>query len=251
MHVLLIGAEYPGTSHRLPGPYNDLSTMKGVLSSKYALQDTDFTILTDQSGTPAEYLPTIANIRRGLADLVEFANAETGPVSLIMYYTGHGVQVADTSGDEADGRDEAMLASDGLLRDDVIHEELNRKLPENAWLCVLADTCHSATIIDPPYVISNGNIFKNSKRAVNDIRATITSISACADARVAYSVMNGGRWQGAFTIALKSVLGRKQTTYDVVQTVRNIASITKNLVGRVVVGGSSSPGLQQYLALPR
>lgn len=72
---------------------------------------------------------------------------------VLVYYSGHGLQVTDRDGDEADGRDEALtlhslgLAPDGYvgtLVDDRI-DELFALLPDRDVFFVV-DACHSGTV---------------------------------------------------------------------------------------------------------
>jgi metacaspase-1 len=72
-----------------------------------------------------------------------------------MHYSGHGTQIPDDDGDEADGMDEALCPVDyqteGMIRDDDIYRELVATLPAGCRLTVLMDCCHSGTILDLPY----------------------------------------------------------------------------------------------------
>lgn len=54
------------------------------------------------SGKPGEDVPTLANIKAAIGWLV--AGAKAGD-RLVLHYSGHGGQVADVTGDEADGYD--------------------------------------------------------------------------------------------------------------------------------------------------
>ncbi len=64
----------------------------------------------------------------------------------VFYYSGHGYHIKDTSGDEADGEDEALVLSDGnrneLFLDDALFGYLNAI---RAKKMVILDSCHSGT----------------------------------------------------------------------------------------------------------
>lgn len=69
---------------------------------------------------------------------------EAGDVYFI-YYSGHGGQVMDLSGDEDDDLDETWCLYDGQLIDDEIHYLLTEFKP-GVRIVVLSDSCHSGTI---------------------------------------------------------------------------------------------------------
>lgn len=57
--------------------------------------------------------------------------------------SGHGNQVPDQDGDEADGRDETILLADGAVTDDELREILE---PGSARAFVALDSCYSGGI---------------------------------------------------------------------------------------------------------
>ena len=73
--------------------------------------------------------------------------AKKGDV-LVFYYSGHGSQVADVSGDELDGKDETICPHDyataGMIKDDDFRSLLTG-LPAGVNLDVILDSCHSGT----------------------------------------------------------------------------------------------------------
>lgn len=62
-----------------------------------------------------------------------------------MSYSGHGGQVPDTSGDEADKLDETWCLYDGQLIDDELYLELSR-FAAGVRVLVISDSCHSGTV---------------------------------------------------------------------------------------------------------
>jgi len=64
-----------------------------------------------------------------------------------LYYSGHGSYLADESGDEKDGQDEALVLSDGFSNipfvDDLLHQNLNQI---RAKKLLIFDSCHSGTV---------------------------------------------------------------------------------------------------------
>lgn len=60
-------------------------------------------------------------------------------------YSGHGGQVPDVSGDEADKQDETWCLYDGQLIDDELYYELSR-FKTGVRILVFSDSCHSGTV---------------------------------------------------------------------------------------------------------
>ncbi len=68
--------------------------------------------------------------------------------TFLLSFSGHGGQIADTSGDEIDGLDEVWCLYDDFLIDD----EIGRKWPEfraGVKIIVVSSSCHSETGIKP------------------------------------------------------------------------------------------------------
>jgi hypothetical protein len=69
-----------------------------------------------------------------------------------LSYSGHGGQVPDVDGDEADGQDETWCLYDGQLIDDELYFELGQ-FAAGVRVLVLSDSCHSGTVtreLPPP-----------------------------------------------------------------------------------------------------
>lgn len=69
-----------------------------------------------------------------------------------LSYSGHGGQVPDVNGDEADGKDETWCLYDGQLIDDELYFELSQ-FAAGVRILVLSDSCHSGTVtreLPPP-----------------------------------------------------------------------------------------------------
>lgn len=147
--ALLIGINYVGSSAELRGCHNDIETMTRYITDQgYA--DGEMKILLDD-GEHEE--PTL----QGIVDAMTWlsSGAQAGD-SLFFHYSGHGASVRDDDGDEADGKDEALVPVDykeaGLLRDDKVFEILVGPLTEGVQLTCILDCCHSGTILDLPYM---------------------------------------------------------------------------------------------------
>ncbi|HEY2925513.1 caspase family protein [Piscinibacter sp.] len=62
-----------------------------------------------------------------------------------LSYSGHGGQVPDVTGEEADKQDETWCLFDGQLIDDELYHELSR-FAGGVRILVLSDSCHSGTV---------------------------------------------------------------------------------------------------------
>ena len=76
--------------------------------------------------------------------------------SLFFSFSGHGTQVADPSGDEDDGLNEAILPCDhevaGYITDDELNAGLINPLPPHTRLFAVLDACHSASLLDMEWI---------------------------------------------------------------------------------------------------
>ena len=92
-------------------------------------------VLLTKKGTRAK---TLAGIRAAAKSL------RAGDL-FFLTYSGHGGQVPDVSGDEADKQDETWCLYDGQLIDDELYFELSR-FAAGVRILVLSDSCHSGTV---------------------------------------------------------------------------------------------------------
>jgi len=137
--ALLIGVNryrIPGADLR--GCVNDTRNVASILSKYYGFPKRSITSLTDFKATKTA-------IERGIRRLI--AGSRSGDV-LLIHYSGHGSNVPDDSGDEADDRDEILCPTDldwdDPLRDDWLRTTFDR-LPGGVSLTVIMDCCHSGT----------------------------------------------------------------------------------------------------------
>jgi hypothetical protein len=142
--ALLIGTgEYKNSRFNLPGIAYDIDVMEGF-ARKLGFQ-------TQEIRTLVKNQVTFDNIKESFDN---FLSRGVGPTdSILIYYTGHGIQVRDKNGDELDGRDEALTlyglrpiqgGYKGVLIDDDIESFLSGLPSENVLLVV--DACHSGTV---------------------------------------------------------------------------------------------------------
>lgn len=109
--------------------------------------------------------------------------------ALTVYYTGHGAEVPDKNGDEADGFDEAMLFDDTYVVDDDLLEIIRKNHNGRAYTILLTDCCHSGTIWDLPSDI----------KKCKNLPGNIMSISASKDSQTSKQTNIKKSTQGLFT----------------------------------------------------
>lgn len=137
--ALLIGINryrIPGADLR--GCVNDVENVRAALQRYFAFSARDITALTDLKATTRAIKAAIQRLVR---------SARGGDV-LLLHYSGHGANVPDADGDEADGRDEILCPTDldwkAPLTDDWLRRTFNR-LRKGVSLTVVMDCCHSGT----------------------------------------------------------------------------------------------------------
>jgi hypothetical protein len=203
MKALFIGINYPASSAELSGCVNDVFVMmKLVQELGFTLKSGDNTrvLVDDRSFKGRTGHPTRKEILEGLKWLVAGATPSS---TLFWHYSGHGAQERDKTGDELDGINETIVPCDyesaGMILDDDIFGLL-KTLPAGCRLTVIADCCHSATLIDlantwrwsgeqakftlPP---RNRDFTFTSKKALD---ATVIALSGCQDEQTSADVSN-------------------------------------------------------------
>ena len=94
------------------------------------------TVLLTKNGTRAKVLAALRAAAKTLASGDLF----------FLSFSGHGGQVPDVSGEEADKLDETWCLYDGQLIDDELYLELG-KFATGVRILVLSDSCHSGTVV--------------------------------------------------------------------------------------------------------
>jgi hypothetical protein len=101
------------------------------------------TVLLTKDATRAKVLAGLRAAAKGLAKGDFF----------FLTYSGHGGQVPDVSGEEADKLDETWCLYDSQLIDDELYMELGQ-FATGVRILVLSDSCHSGTVVraGPPAI---------------------------------------------------------------------------------------------------
>jgi hypothetical protein len=146
--IVAISNYKPGTGWNPLASEKDIPLIKEALK-KQGFKEQNIVVLKDAQATKEGILNGIQKY------LIE--KAKPGDIC-VFHFSGHGQQVYDDNGDEADGYDEALVTYDSPmdyvpgverhLRDDAFGlklEEVRQKLGEGGELIVLVDACHSGT----------------------------------------------------------------------------------------------------------
>ncbi|MGA7949372.1 MAG: caspase family protein [Thiobacillaceae bacterium] len=137
--ALLVGInQYKIPGANLRGCVNDVANMQAVLTQYYGFSATDMTVLTDYDATTKAMQAGIVKLLKG---------AKKGDV-LVLHYSGHGSNVPDKNGDEADHRDEILCPTDLDWYDPLLDDWLRSTfdtLSESVNLTVIMDCCHSGS----------------------------------------------------------------------------------------------------------
>ena len=131
--ALLIGInQYRVPGANLRGCVNDVKNLRGILKTYYGFGEANIKTITD-------YTASQARMEKEMTRLI--ASGKRGDV-LLIHYSGHGSNVPDKSGDEADQRDEILCPTDLDWMDPLLDDWLRRefdKLAEGVNLTVIMD----------------------------------------------------------------------------------------------------------------
>lgn len=151
----LLGAERYASEIRLDGPEHDVALFAEILGQ---LLNADAAHVTRLSGYGADEAtrPTRANILDALARLA--TDVREGDLA-VVFLAGHGSQQPDTSGDEADRKDEIFLPADAgewrrvegsvenAITDDELGAAVDAIAARGARVWLIVDSCHSGTML--------------------------------------------------------------------------------------------------------
>lgn len=222
---LHVGINYTGTHAALRGCVNDAMSWQAVAVAKVYQP----TMLLEREATKDKILGAFSNLMDG----VKWGDRRLATVS------SHGTNIRDTGGDEADGRDEALVAY-GMttITDDDLHAVIGT-IPRGVRLTIIPDSCYSGTMarfarviarpdtsnqvryLDPSFVTVEPSLVPRRSRVL--LPAKSMWLTGCSDDEVAYDALIEGRFQGAMTAAAIRTLPvatsmsdwRKRTVADI------------------------------------
>jgi len=200
MRALIIGIDYIGTEYQLNGCRNDAYAVKKYLESEHR-HGLDLRILTEDE----DVKPTYSQVRRAIKWLMK----HDGPK--FFYYSGHGTQRADYSGDEDDGLDEGICCLDHNMWDDHLYKLMVKPL-KGRLFCIF-DCCHSDTMLDMPRL--KGPLSSTISSCLccgnNEDCREIVCISGCKDNQSSYEVRAERKNRGLMTYNLIKAINKEPT----------------------------------------
>lgn len=201
--ALLIGINYTDTKAALAGSSNDVRNMKELLL-KHGFKDEPTTMVTLMEEGNGDK-PTKANIQKGIDWLTH--NVVPGDV-LFFHYTGHGAQIEDKMGLEADGLNESILPIDYLTSGEIVDDELWArlvyKLPNGVRLTAVMDCCHSGTGLDLPFTFDLPSYQWIEDENPAHSQGHVVLFSCCEDSDDSLDILTKYSTGGAMTHAFLS-----------------------------------------------
>jgi len=127
----------------------------------------------------------------------------------VFYYSGHGTNLQDQSGDEADGQDEAFcfvtpdgqINYDSCMSDDTFAAAMTSSFGEGVKILILTDCCHSGTIAD----FKTGSW--GGRKAI--------SITGCLDGQTSGDIGRGGIFTHSMLLAIGELQREGEEVYSV------------------------------------
>ncbi|XVF82170.1 hypothetical protein PTKIN_Ptkin16aG0023600 [Pterospermum kingtungense] len=143
--AVLVGCNYPKTQFKLYGCINDVVSMKDLLERRFGFDQSNVQLLTDVPALGSSALPTGANIKAALKDMVNQAGDGD---TLFFHFSGHGTLIPALEPGQPFKQDEAIVPCDLNLITDEDFRELVNQVPKGASFTILSDSCHSGALID-------------------------------------------------------------------------------------------------------
>lgn len=210
---LLIGINYRHTRNELQNCIHDIEhMMEQLLKPKLGLKQSQMIVMSDYK-YGSDLYPTKRNILKQFENFVVRANQTK---EAFLHYSGHGSYTWDSSGDELDRKDEVLCpvdcATNGMISDDVVFEQLVKKLHPDVKLTAVTDCCHSGTIMDLPYRwFSDGNYSVEQKLSSEEKQSlpNIVMLSGCDDTQTSSDggyIAGSSKGAGAMTAAFLETL---------------------------------------------
>lgn len=253
----------------LNGCVNDARAMREQLVNRFGFPESNAMLIADEQATAA-------NIVKMFEDHL-IAKSKPGD-SLVFSYSGHGMQVPDSDGDESDNMDEILCPHDiaknrdgeivNVVTDDMLRD-LCARIADRHVLVIL-DCCHSGTGTRALFAEGKSRFLSIDDFEPTDVE-TVTlyeaptmeesaKVSSADDPFVSTrsaSTRSLGATAGSlsFLSACKSNEVAKETTFLVAENPRQHGAFTAKLVNGLIEmdngpGGVTYQGLEQWLNGP-
>ena len=211
--ALVVGInDYPGSGNDLHGCVNDANAWASLLNGL----DYSTIVLLDEDATRAN----VENELRAAMQELHFGDR------FVFTYSGHGSYVADTSGDEDDQRDEALVLHDWQNAGFLVDDELGQIMDSRHYgsrVVTISDSCFSGTVSrfltteqrqQRTYIPAEqrkARFFNPAMLPERPIakahparKSESVLLSGCDEHEVSYDAVIGGVPQGAFSSAALS-----------------------------------------------
>jgi len=138
-YALVVGIRYdkfPG--QEIPECVQDAQAVSKLLQSQYHFSKSNIRLILAENATRE-------NIVEAMESISQKASAQD---QVVFYYSGHGAQIDDDSGDEDDDLDESIVTYDKeYIRDDKIGEFVDRIAKKQGNAIVIFDSCYSGASV--------------------------------------------------------------------------------------------------------
>ncbi|ANE53034.1 caspase family protein [Flavisolibacter tropicus] len=215
----------------LDGCVNDASSMKDLVTAKYAF--------------PAANIVTLYNDKANRENIINqlkklISESKKGDV-VFIYYAGHGSQMYNSLSKEADKKDETIVPSDAYkgaadIRDKELAAYFNQLVDKGVVLTVIFDSCHSGSVgrgllTDPPkvrFIEENTQDAKDASEPIRPESRGAMIFSAAQDFEFAKEQRDENNIpHGAFTVALLKALQQQSPDASVSSIYSSVTAIMK------------------------
>lgn len=211
------GVNYKGSAYQLNGCEVDAANIGRWLGNAgFAVKTLTATIA--ETREDRTLFPTLRNIIAAIKAVA----ADPSVTQFVFYYAGHGAQMRDLTGEEADGLDEFLVCqsergpsfipanTDYFLDDDLVKLLQAQFRGRDIDVTLVFDACHSGTVCDFGYELAKGgNSWRRDPKARGLIanpgdKYRMISISAASDSECALETAGGGNMTNKFLNLLRA-----------------------------------------------
>uniref|UniRef100_A0A7S4RGN1 Peptidase C14 caspase domain-containing protein n=1 Tax=Alexandrium monilatum TaxID=311494 RepID=A0A7S4RGN1_9DINO len=195
--VVICALDYKQTSNPLTCSIDGRNIEKLVRNC--GIPDQNVTAMYDEQCT-----------KENVSNVVEQVGGQCSPGDyFIFYYSGHGTNLQDISGDETDGEDEAFcfvtpdgqINYDSCMADDDFSTLITGAVDAGVKTIILTDCCHSGTICD------FDNEDWKGRKAI--------SITGCLDSQTSGDIGSGGIFTHSMLLAIGELRDEGEDDYSV------------------------------------